>query len=260
MAIKFIPGYRRSPYNPKTFKLDKYTTPGFFEHPATYDWAKSVPEWPMFLNDIEGICVPASAGHMVMAWTAANGNIFIPTDDDIQKVYKDVSGYDPSQTQPDGSNPTDNGCSLGGDGGVLPYWQKTGIGGHKIGAYVQIDEKNFNHIAAAIYWFGGVFSAIEVDQFMEDQFNAGQPWKVPINPLTWKPLGGHGVPLLAFQPHQFNLITWAKNQAMSYNCWWKVGEEAWCAISEDFVSGSKPSPSGFNMDQLVADLQNIKEG
>ena len=186
-----------------------------------------------------------------MGWTAANGNLFVPTDDDIQKAYIANSGFDPET----GDN--DNGCTLSD---VLDYWKNTGIGGHKIGAYVQIDEKNYNHIAAAIYWFGGVVSAIEVDQFMEDQFNAGEEWKVPINPLTWKPLGGHGVPLLAFQPHQFNLITWAKNQAMSYNCWWKVGEEAWCAISEDFVSGEKKAPNGFDMSALVTDLQNIKEG
>jgi hypothetical protein len=250
MGIKFIPGYRRSPYDKRTLKLDKYIGTDFLDHPFTCDWTKGVITWPMMLNDQEGDCVCASAGHMIMGWTAANGDLYVPADSDVQKAYVDNSGYDPST----GAN--DNGCTLSG---VLGYWQKTGIGGHKIGAYVQIDPKNYNHICAAIYWFGGVFSAIEVDQFMEDEFNAGAEWTVPINPATWTPLGGHGVPLLAFEPKQFNLITWARNQAMSYNCWWKVGMEAWCMISQDFISGNKPSPSGFNMGQLVADLQKVKE-
>jgi hypothetical protein len=71
-------------------------------------------------------------------------------------------------------------------------------------------------------------------------------------------LGGHGVPLLGFQPHWLNLITWAKDQRGTDNWWWGLGLEAWCVISEDFVTDQKPAPNGFDMQALVADLAKVK--
>lgn len=70
-------------------------------------WAQT-----MLGNDVVGDCTFASKGHQLMMVTANTGSILIPTTAQILAACSDLTGYDPSQTQPDGSNPTDQGNTL----------------------------------------------------------------------------------------------------------------------------------------------------
>jgi hypothetical protein len=244
----------------------------FLAHAPEIHWGDGVKvPWPMWRNGPDpsskppcGDCVPVAAGHLVMAYTGAAGDLFVPTTDDIIKVYSDVTGFDDSQWDSQGNNPTDNGTQ---PIDLLNYWKSAGIAGHKIGAFVKGYPQNINHIKAGIAWFGGAFTAITVYQFMEDQFNAGADWKVPDGAAISdsKALGGHGVPLIGFLPDppvrppygDFDLITWAKSVLTSYNAFWGISVEVWFPISLDWVQGGK-SPNGFDMEQLLADLQLVQ--
>lgn len=75
--------------------------------PASCDFGAGIP-WAMLLNDRIGDCYPAALLH---ALQVISGGKFTPTDADALAVYEQVTGYDPHRTQPDGSNPTDNGTA-----------------------------------------------------------------------------------------------------------------------------------------------------
>lgn len=73
--------------------------------PTSCDFGAGIP-WGMLLNDRIGDCYPAALLH---ALQVLSGGKFKPTDADVLHVYEQVTGYDPTKTQPDGSNPTDQG-------------------------------------------------------------------------------------------------------------------------------------------------------
>ena len=107
----------------------------------------------MFLNDELGDCTVAAAAHMIQQWTFFAEKPFIPTDQDVLKAYKAVSGYVPGLPE------TDNGtCLLD----VLNYWRKTGIGNHKIFAYAQVDYTNAEERRLAIELFGNLYVGVQL--------------------------------------------------------------------------------------------------
>lgn len=248
---------------------DYVKTPEFLVHPASWDWGSIVKvAWGMDGNgpdphnpDIApcGDCVIADIAHETMIYTALAGKIYVPTAQEVVDVYSEITGYDPSKTDDQGNNPTDNGTSWAQ---ALAWWQKKGFGGNTIGAFVSIDPTNVNHINAALYWFGPLSTAISVYRFMEDDFDAGRPWVIP-GDVPWNPndsLGGHGVPLIGFVDwgNVYNFVTWGKTTRMSGNCRYGVQLEVYAKIDKAFVSDEKPAPNGFDMATLVADLEKVK--
>jgi hypothetical protein len=244
----------------KLLRLNNYiSTPRFLIHPPTWDWGTVIsnPDWGMMGNDTAGDCVFAAIGHMVMIYSALAGKPYVPTTQEVIAAYSKVTGYDPAQTDARGNNPTDNGTD---PVDALKWWQKEGFGGNTIGAYVAVDPTNVNHVNAAMYWFGPLLTAINVYQFMEDDFNSGSEWKIPKGWNQNDALGGHGVPLVSFTNwgRVYDLITWGKKTPMSGNCRWGVQVEVFAAIDNAFVTDGKPAPNGFNMQQLADDLRLVQ--
>ena len=62
-------------------------------------------------NDEIGLCTFADIAHGIVITTAMNKGIFVPQTADTIKLYEHT-GYDPSQTDAQGNNPTDQGASL----------------------------------------------------------------------------------------------------------------------------------------------------
>jgi hypothetical protein len=62
--------------------------------------------WRMLLNDRLGDCYEAAFLHALQVLTG-----YTPTDADALAIYEQVTGYDPTKTRPDGSNPTDRGTA-----------------------------------------------------------------------------------------------------------------------------------------------------
>ena len=246
-------------FNPKTLYLPKYflkaTDTSLPAPPPKNYWEYKIPAdaWQMFGNDTLGDCTCACIAHMLMNATAHTGNIVIPTLADVIKVYSDVTGYDPSQAQPDGTNPTDQGAAITD---ILNYWQTTGIAGHKILAWASIDQGNTTHVKQGNYIFGGVDIGFNVPQSAMDQTNAKQAWDVVAN--DGGIIGGHSVPVFGFGSQGNTCITWSLLQQMSWDFFAKYCDEGYSVVTQDWVSNATGlAPNALNMDALMADIKLI---
>ncbi len=94
----------------------------------TFDHSIGMPDdLGMMHNDTEGCCTAAAKIHRIQIVRHALGlpPFAIPDlADCAQRLYIGSTGYDPSQTAPDGSNPTDNGCNMDD---LSRYLMKTGM-------------------------------------------------------------------------------------------------------------------------------------
>lgn len=239
-------------HDPRTLKLARYLLSPLPAPPAEVSWVTKVPGWGMMLNDQIGDCTCAAAGHMVQQWSFfANPPGTIPTDQQILAAYERVSGYNPADPS------TDNGAVMLD---VLKYWRNVGVGGHRIVAFVQVDHTNDVEVRQAIQIFGNIYVGLALPVSAQEQgawtVGKGGPAAGGDNaPGSW---GGHAVPVMAASPHSLTCITWGERLKMSHNFFTDYCDEAYAAVSQDWIAarGGK-SPSGLNLRQLLADLQQI---
>lgn len=244
--ITFHPG--RLPNDPSKPRLHYSTflraTPSF---PAILDYLSRVDVWPMYLNDEEGDCTFAGAGHIIEAESEyGQGETQKVTDDDVQTGYVAVSGYNPKTGQ------NDNGCVMQD---VLSYWRKTGIGGHKILAFAQVDHTNQDELRAAMNTFGSLYIGINFPGSAMDQFNESKPWDVVKGA---KIEGGHCIHGGAYQVGgNWKIVTWGAVEEMTQAFWDKYVEEAWIVITPEWLNAQGESPTGLDLNalgQAVADI------
>lgn len=221
--------------------------------PKKVYWEYKIPAnlWGLFSNDTVGDCTCACIANMLMLATAHTGKMVTPTVEQVLAAYSAITGYDPTKTQPDGSNPTDNGANIAD---VLNYWKDTGIAGHKIVAWVQIDHSNITEVEQAIWLFGGLDIGIEVWSSMETQFDAHQAWDNP----SGEDLGGHSIPLFGYGHDGTTGVTWAALQQMGWPCFLQICSEAYAVVTHDWIDQlSGKTYSGFNLAALMADLKML---
>ena len=236
-------------HDDRNLQLVKYLTTVLPTAPVWKNWMTKVSTWPMFLNDTLGDCTCAAIGHMEECWSADATAELTITNAQVLKAYEAVSGYNPTT----GAN--DNGAVIAD---VLKYWQKTGIAGHKIFAYAQVDQSNLTLVRQAVDVFGGVDIGIQLPVAAQ---NMGQLWGLPAGqsltgdyaPGSW---GGHSVCVLAYNGTQFLCVSWGEIIRIDIDFWNAYVDESWVGLSQDFFNGTK-SASGFNMTQLQADLAAI---
>jgi hypothetical protein len=235
----------------RTLKLSNYLTPALPSIPDSFSWVDfdRIPKWGEMGNDRFGDCVLAMMAHLIMGWTAAAGDLFIPSDEEVLQAYAAITGFNPITGAGDnGTNELD----------ALKYMAKTGIAGHKIGAFVSVNLQNPEELKAAIWLFGGTANGVGLPLSA-----AGEPnWDYPPDdsnkrdptPGSW---GGHGIPTMAYYGDNFDVITWGAPMKVNSSFYYNYMDEAYAIISPDFVNGTKPAPNGFNMDQLLADLESV---
>ncbi|MDB5007965.1 MAG: hypothetical protein JWP45_2358 [Mucilaginibacter sp.] len=217
--------------------------------PTQYAYGNNVGEtaWGMMVNDKANNCTCAAAGHLIMEWTADNGVMVTPTDQDIINVYAAITGYDPITGQ------NNDGAAIMD---VLNYWRKTGIASHKILAYAKLEPKNTNHVMQAIYLFGGCYVGLDLPMSAKTQ----EVWSVPPGgatgigaPGSW---GGHVVPVIGYDNDFLTIITWGITKKMDWSFWNAYCDESYAIISNDFA-GKKAAPNGFDLSTLKDDLKQI---
>jgi hypothetical protein len=242
-------------HDPRTLLLASYLTPALPAPPASADLtAKVGSSWGMMDNDQIGDCTCAAAGHLIMEWTANAGKKMVtPTDKQIVAAYSAITGYNPVT----GAN--DNGAN---EVDVLNYWRQTGIAGHKIGAYVALEPSNHNHIMDSVYIFEGCYIGMQLPISAQAQVQNHQPWSVPPGgptgdgkPGSW---GGHAVPVVAYDTRGVTVVTWGALQIMTWSFWETYCDEAYAILSNDYLNGKQQAPQGFSVQQLQADLADLK--
>jgi hypothetical protein len=241
-------------HDPRTLMLASYVTAALPTPPASFDLTSKVPSWGMMDNDQIGDCTCAAAGHLIMEWTAnAKGKMARPIDKQIVAAYSAITGYNPAT----GAN--DNGAV---ELDVLNYWRQSGIGGHKIRSYMALEPSNHMHIMDSVYIFGGCYIGLQLPRSAQAQVREHQPWSVPPQgktgdgaPGSW---GGHAVPVVAYDARGVTVITWGAPQIMTWSFWEAYCEEAYAILSPDFLTAKNANPQGFNLQQLLTDLQGLQ--
>jgi hypothetical protein len=244
-------------HNPKTLMFSKFIKADALPIPPERAfWEYKIPDgaWGMDGNDEVGDCTCAAIAHMLMNWTAHTGQIVVPTTPQVLQVYSDITGYDPSQTDANGVNPTDSGAAITD---VLDYWKTKGIAGHKIDGWVSIDPTNIEHIKLAIYLFGGIDGGLNLPQSAMDQFNADENWDLVTD--DGGIIGGHSVPGFGYGSQGKTGLTWAKRQPMSWAFVQKYYDEFYSVLSLDWLNSSKVAPNHLDITALTNALKAISD-
>lgn len=238
-------------HDARTLSLFKYLDPDDVpKAPASISYATAVKTWPMFLNDQLGDCTCAAMAHMIQAWTAAAGKEIDLADADVLAAYTAITGYDPKV-------PSSDAGAVELD--VLKWWQKTGIAGHKIGAYAAVDIGSKELLTDALWLFGGLYIGVQLPLAAQSM---GADWHAPSGGLSspvnqpggW---GGHAVPVVGYDRYGLTAISWGETVRVSWGFWTDYVDEAWAVISTDFLNGKGTTPAGFNVDALNKDLKEL---
>lgn len=201
--------------------------------------------WGMMMNDVLGCCTCSDSGHALMLRTAATGSIIVPTDVDIEKMYQSF-GYVP------GNVSSDNGAA---ETDVCEYLKTTGLIGHKIDDYANLNPTDLDGLRWAVELFGSCRLGINLPNSAIDQFNNGQPWDVVAD--DGGIAGGHDVLLVWYDDDNFGVVTWGKEWPVSAAFLRKYLEEAHPELAFDWIAANGNAPSGFNLSTLVSDLRSI---
>jgi hypothetical protein len=224
------------------------TVPSRFGHGTAYA------NWEMLGNDRYGDCVWAGAAHEHMLFNKVVSGHDVPFDDDaVLADYAAATGFDRNDPS------TDNGTDVHQ---ALDYRRKIGIADtngtrHKIGAYVSLDPKDWQHLEQATYIFGAVGIGFEFPESALDQFNAGEPWDyVAGSPVK----GGHYVPTVGslHAKDQASAITWAKRQVFTVAFYERYNDESWVYITPEELRSDGTGLHGFDMERLKSYLAALR--
>lgn len=212
-----------------------------------------VSSYGMLANDKVGDCVIAGALHETQIWNATQAEIVPVSDECALANYSAITGYDPSQTDAQGDNPTDQGTDVQ----VAAQWRVTnGITDaagrvHKIAAWVFVDPQNLPELKAAAYLFEAIGVGYQLPASAIDQFEQGQPW-TPVRDARIE--GGHYVPLVGWKADCGVGITWGERELISPAFIGEYADEAVAYLSLEDVNRHQKSPEGFDLAALRADL------
>lgn len=226
-------------YDRRTLQFARYL-PKLPQPPVMIDRSSRLPSnIGMMGNDDYGDCTVAAAGHQIQSWsTYADRGTLTISDKEILAAYSIVS-------------PNDQGAYLLD---VLNLWRKTGVGGEKIEAFVELAMADVNQAKLAHQYFGGVYIGMSLPDT-----NTFGPWDV--SSPTWRPNqgNGHAVVLLGYDDtkEMFKVATWGEVRDMSYDWFQKYCDEAYAVLDDLSLNAAGVSPSGFNFTALQNDLSHL---
>jgi hypothetical protein len=237
----------------RTLELADYLlTEQLPDPPPSVNYGGKIPAdgWGMMGNDKAGDCTCAAAGHFIQDWTSNTGSEVTISDEEVIEAYTALSGYDPE------TGVNDNGAV---ELDALNYWRRTGVGGHKIQAYVALEPKNRNHVRDCIYLFGGCYIGLALPVSAQHQ----RTWSVPPEgtkgrgaPGSW---GGHAVVVIGYNARRVACVTWGAVQQMTWGFWDAYCDEAYAVLSPQWFDPDKKSPPGFDLTTLQHDLGQLKQ-
>lgn len=217
----------------RTLRLSRYVA-HLPAPPAAVDHFARVAIWPMFLNDVYGICGPAGAAHQIQSWStyAERGTTTLP-DVAVKNAYFRITG--------------------GSDTGVyiidmLKYWNHYGIGLDFIEAYAQLQSGSRDEHSLAMYYFGSVGIGLA----LPDVGTFG-PWDRVYGAPNQH--NGHYVCGVGYDADGLWVVTWGELVRMSWEFLAKYNDESWAIFNDlSLLEATMRSPESFDRAQLEADL------
>jgi len=224
--------------------------------PEEFGHGDALQDYGMLKNDWCGDCVIAGAAHETIVWRK-EAHLYYAFDDKCAVGdYSALTGFDPSQTDANGNNPTDQGTDMQQ---AAEYRRTVGIVDslgwrHRIVAYMALQPGNVAQLVAATYLFDAVGVGIRFPASAQAQFEQGIPWSVvPGDPIE----GGHYVPCVGRRNGLLDVITWGALHQMSPEFYQANCDEVVAYLTiENLISGR--TPEGFDLAQLQADLAALK--
>jgi hypothetical protein len=237
----------------RTLRLRKYLTPSLPNPPDSHTWLKGVTGFGEMGNDQLGDCICAACGHSDQVWSMNNGPMNTLPDKTIVGAYENWCGYQP------GNPSTDNGGVILD---VLNDWHNSDLGGVQLSAFMSATPGALKTIQQAIMLFGFVMIGLDLPITAQTQ----KVWDyIPsgganAQPGSW---GGHCVIVPAFDGdprtvHHFTCISWGQPISMTKAFWLEYVDEAYTLLSPAWMSAAGKSPTGFDLQQLLADQALIR--
>jgi hypothetical protein len=208
----------------------------------------------MFCNNVIGDCAIAGSIEEVRLANALAGKTVNFTDQTAIENYSAITGYVPDDPA------TDQGTDVHE---LFDYRTSTGIidadgQRHTIIAYAGLTPRDFGELLVALSLFDMVGVGIQVPDFCEAQFDAGQPWHPVPGRHTIE--GGHYVPLVgALDQHTAQVYTWGATQLMTDTFYNTYCTTAVVALTAELFTDGK-SIDGIDFAKLAADLPELNTG
>ena len=216
-------------------------------------WEYAVPQSEMSVlgNDQYGCCAESGACGLaqIQSCNANPTDPFVPTTAEALALYTAVTGFNPNDPNSDqGTVLTD----------LLTYWQNTGFelttrSGKtrlsQIVGWASLDISSFALLRWAAYTFGGSYLGIQCPQRCEtDTTNWNFGPGLPI-------AGGHCIVQAGEGAAGGKMRTWGLFIPASAGFMGAYIDEAYIICSKDWVNNQDKSPSGLNLDSLLAAMK-----
>lgn len=216
-------------------------------------WENAVPatSWGMLGNDTVGDCAEAGILHLIQGQSANTGNPLSATTAQALALYSAVTGYNPNDPN------TDQGTVLST---LLSYIQTNGVEmtdstGKVVTVEVvgstSLDISSFAQMRYAAYTFGGGYLGINCPQECEsDTTNWNFSPGLPI-------AGGHCIPQEGEGAEGGKIISWGMVIPTSLGFLLSYLDEAYCVITKSWLNAQGKSPTGLDLDGLVAAMKTL---
>lgn len=229
--------------------------------PARFDWGSRIKpnhNWGDYGNLKLNNCTFVTAAYFIMIWKSYKSDkIYRPgvkkIIDDYSKLIKDPKGGKSIQSI------LNNGGKPLAAVKVLNHWRKKGIDGHRIIAYSKLTFNNKKEhreeLKRAIYLYGGCFIGINIPRSVEKQWQQNRKWtiirKVSPGDARRRLWFSHALLATGYNEKELNVITFGKEETMSWEFYEKYVDEAYAVFDEKFLTARK-TPSRLK-------VKNIKE-
>jgi hypothetical protein len=230
----------------RTLQFKNYLLSTLPAPPATANWTTPVAAWPMMLNDSEGDCTCAGAGHLIEAWTANASTVNVLPDSAIQAAYLAVTNGADADTGADMLT-------------VLTYWRNTGIGGDLISAFAEISLQNQLELQQAVSIFGGAYLGLALPDSVVQGNLLTNPWDDSVtDPPNQN--NGHCVAIVEYDSVNVTIVTWGVLKTMTWGFYNRYADECYAILDKDWIKSTGNAPSGFDWIALQTDLSQINTG
>jgi hypothetical protein len=217
-----------------------YYTAGPLPKPPASVAVPEVSAWGMDGNDQYGNCGPVGAIHGFMAAAADTAETeAFPTADQIVSYYLTYTGGQ------------DSGVVLSD---FLAYVKTKGFLGHTVSAYAPVKVNDVATLQFTVNAYDFAYTGVSVTSGMEEAFGAGEPWT--LDDLDSPVVGGHCIPIVAYDSTWLYCVTWGQVQKIAYPAWQYMAQEAWAVISGELAAKGADG-HGINLAALQADLGRL---
>lgn len=134
--------------------------------------------------------------------------------------------------------------------------QQNGYYGKTVSAYAPVTVNDIPTLQFAVNAYDFAYTGITVTQGMMDEAQGEPPWTWTMEDLTGGVLGGHCIPIIAYDSRWLYAVSWGNIVRIAYPAWHQIADEAWAVITGE-VSTAGTDGHGINLAALQADLAQV---